>query len=141
MSWRVGSELSHAQLVAAIAAADAGVGNARLRTYTSDRPATLGGAVDAPQAVIVLAKPCGTVVDGVLVLHALDDAGAMVATTGLPRWGEWVAASGVVLTDGTVTDMAHDGDIRLAGGETPAGETSPMLYAGGLVLLGETSLS
>ena len=37
--------------------------------------------------------------------------------------------------------MAHDGDIRLAGGETPAGETSPMLYAGGLVLLGETSLT
>ena len=141
MTWRVGPELSHAQLVASIAAADTGAGNARLRTYTSARPDTLGGAVDAPQSVIVLAKPCGTVVDGVLVLHALDADGAMVATTGMPRWGEWVSAGGVVLTDGTVTDMAHDGDIRLAGAETPDGETSPLLFAGGLVLLGDTALT
>ena len=140
-TWRVGPETSLAQLAATIVLADTGAGNARVRLYTSDRPAELGGAADTPQAEIVLAKPCATIVDGVLVLHPLDGDGAMVASTGMPRWGEWVSAGGVVLTDGTVTDMAHGGDIRLAGAETPDGETSPLLYAGGLVLLGATSLS
>ena len=140
-TWRVGPETSLAQLAATIVFADTGAGNARVRIYTSVRPADLGGASDTPQAEIALAKPCATLVDGVLVLHPLDGDGAMVLSPGLPRWGEWVSAAGVIVTDGSVTDLEHDGDFRVAGGETPDGETSPLLYAGGLVLLGETSLS
>ena len=141
MTWRVGPETSLAQLAATIVLADTGVGNARVRLYTTDRPAALGGATDTPQAEIVLAKPCATIVEGFLVLHPLDGDGAMVLSPGLPRWGELVSAAGVIVTDGSVTDLDHDGDFRVAGGETPDGETSPLLYAGGLVLLGETSLS
>lgn len=140
-TWRIGPETSLAQLAATIVLADTGVGNARVRLYTTDRPDDLGGATDTPQSEIVLAKPCATLVGGVMVLHPLNGDGAMVLLTGLPRWGELVSAAGVIVTDGSVTDLDGDGDFRVAGGETPEGETSPLLYAGGLVLLGETSLS
>ena len=38
-------------------------------------------------------------------------------------------------------EPANGGGWQLEGGETPAGETSPLLYAGGLVQLGATALS
>lgn len=141
MDWEIGPELALAQLLAAITRADQGAGNSRVRVYTTDRPATLADAhSDIPQAEIVLAKPCASIVAGVLVMHPLDDA-SMVMHTGLPRWGDWVAASGAVLARADVTDMAHGGGWRLAGGETPDGETSPLLRAGGLVQLGATALT
>ncbi len=141
MTWRIGSALSQAQLQATLTLADTGAGNARVRLYTTDRPATLGSHSDTPQADVVLAKPCGAIVGGVLVLYPLDAAGTLVMAAGLPRWGEWVSANGAVLLDGTVTDMDNGGDIRVEGAQTPAGETSPMFYAGGLVQLGTTALT
>ena len=38
---------------------------------------------------------------------------------------------------GNVTDDAHDGFFRIAGATTAAGETSPTLYQGGRVMLGD----
>ncbi len=140
--WEIGAALSQAQLQATITAADAGSGNSRIRIYNTARPVTIGTAhADAPQAEIVLAKPCASIVDGLLVIHPADEAGAMVLQQGLPRWGDWISAAGVVLARGDVTDMAHDGCWRVMGGQTPTGETSPLLYAGGLVVLGSTTLS
>lgn len=140
-TWEVGAVLALAQLQATITRADAGAGSARVRTYTTDRPVSIDTAhADTPQAEIVLAKPCASIVDGVLVMHPLDDA-TMVMLTGLPRWADWIAADGSVLARADVTDMDHDGGWRLLGGETPAGETSPLLRAGGLVQLGATALT
>ena len=139
--WEVGGALALAQLQATIARADLGGGNARVRTYTTARPPTIDTPhTDTPQAVIVLAKPCASIVGGLLVMHPLEDA-TMVMSTGLPRWGEWVAADGAVLARAYVTDMDHGGGFRLLGAETPAGETSPLLLAGGLVQLGVTALT
>ncbi|AVS75636.1 hypothetical protein [Paracidovorax cattleyae] len=140
MSWEVGPELSLAQLLATIARADQGSGFARVRVYTSDRPASISAHSEIPQVEIVLAKPCASVVGGVLVMHPAEDA-SMVMQTGIPRWGDLVAASGAILARADVTDTEHDGGWRLVAGETPAGETSPLLRAGGLVQLGATALS
>lgn len=140
--WEVSAVGVLAQLQAMIVRADAGAGSSRLAIYTTDRPAAITDAhADTPQAVVVLAEPCGAIVSGALVLYPADIAGSMVVSAGMPRWAEWIAADGQVLTRCYVTDMDHGGGIRLIGGTTPGGETSPMLYPGGLVLLGLVALT
>lgn len=141
-TWRVGPATALAQLQATISVADSGTGPAKVRIYTTARPAGIGGAAGAiPQAEVVLAKPCATLENGALVLHPASANGAMVMTTGIPRWAEWVSGAGDVVADGSVTDMDNWGDFRLVGGVTPAGEISPLLQAGGLVVLGATTLT
>ena len=53
----------------------------------------------------------------------------------------WVNGAGALVTEGRVTDDANGGDFQVTGGTTPPGETSPLLQAGGLVVLGATSLT
>lgn len=139
MSWRIGSALQLVQMQATLARADQGAGNSRVRLYTTPRPAVLGAHADTPQSEIVLADPCGAIVGGELSLA--PSAAGMVMHTGLPRWGEWIAADGSLLADGSVTDMDGDGDFQVTGGATPEGESSPLLYAGGLVVLVSTHLA
>lgn len=140
--WETSAALVAAQLQASLARADQGAAPSSVRLYTTTRPATIADAhADTPQAVINLAKPCGALVDGALVWYPADPAGAMVAHQGLPRWAEWVAGDGVVLTRCDVTDMDGGGGLRVTGGTTPAGETSPMLYPGGLVQIGLVALT
>lgn len=138
--WEIGPETALAQLQATAQRADAGTGNARVRIYTQ-RPESLQGPRGPVQAEVVLARPSATVVGGVLVLHTLDAAGAMVMMQGIPRWADWLAGDGALIAGADVTDAEHDGPWRIVGGNTPEGEASPMLYAGSLVQLGETSLS
>lgn len=141
-TFRVGPVLSLAQLEAAIATADIGPGPSKIQLYTTARHADLDGAAgDLPQAEVVLAVPCATIVDGALVLHVANPDGTLVMSTGLPRWGLWVNGAGAIVAEGSVTDEANGGDFWVAGGVTPPGETSPLLQAGGLVLLGATSLT
>lgn len=140
--WEIGAALALAQLQAAITTADAGAGRSRVRIYVTQRPETIDTPhADTPQAEIELAKPCASIVDGFLVMHPADAAGALVMQQGLPRWGDWISAGGAVLVRGDVTDLSHGGRWRVTGGQTPEGETSPLLYAGGLVQLGATALS
>ena len=140
--WEISPALALAQLQASLTRADAGAGPAKLRLFTTPRPSSiLTVHTDTPQAEIRLAKPCGALVDGTLVLFPAEPAGAMVAAQGMPRWADWVAGDGLVLTHCDVTDLAHDGGIRVTGGATPEGETSPMLYPGGLVQLSLVALT
>lgn len=140
--WDISAAAVLAQLQGMLARADTGAGSSRLALYTTAPPALISDAhADTPQAEIVLAKPCGAIVGGALVLHVADPAGAMVMAQGLPRWAEWFAADGVLLARCDVTDMDHGGGIRIVGGATPEGETSPMLYPGGLVQLGLVALT
>ena len=99
------------------------------------------GSSETPQAEVVLAVPCASIVGGALVLHVANPDGTLVMTTGLPRWGLWVNGAGAIVAEGSVTDEANGGDFWVAGGTTPLGETSPLLQAGGLVVLGTTSLT
>ena len=141
-TWRVGPVTALAQLHATIDAADTGPGPSKIQLYTTARHTELDGAAgDLPQAEVVLAVPCASIVDGALVLHVANPGGALVMTTGLPRWGLWVNGAGLIVAEGSVTDESNGGDFQVAGGATPPGETSPLLQAGGLVLLGATSLT
>ena len=140
--WEISPELALAQLAATVVRADAGAGRARLALYSTERPASIKAShADTAQAVIELAKPCGAIVGGQLVLYVADTSGAMVMASGIPRWAEWIAGDGVVLTRCYVTDMASGGGIRVIGGATSAGDNSPMLYDGGKVLLGLVALT
>ncbi len=139
--WEIGPALAVAYLHAALARADTGTAASRLRLYSSTRPATvLDAHADTPQAEVVLAQPCGAVIDGALVLYPASGSGAMVQAGGMPRWAEWLAGDGALLARCWVTDMEHGGGIRVTGAKTPDGETSPMLYVGGLVQLGPVAL-
>lgn len=140
--WEISAVTALAQLAAIVVRADVGPANARLALYTTTRPTLITDIhADAAQAQIVLAKPCGAIVDGALILHVRDLAGALVQFNGQPRWAEWIAADGAVLTRCDVSDMDSGGGIRIIGGTTPEGQTSPMLYAGGLVQLGLVALT
>ena len=140
--WEVGPEAAAAQLAATITRADQGAGFARVRIYSTAQPASVTvPRTDAPQAELVLLKPCAAIVGGVLVFAPRDVEGTLVLSTGLPRWADWVAADGAIVATSNCTDTSNGGGWQLAGGDTPPGETSPLLYAGGLVQLGATALT
>lgn len=144
MTWTLSPAAATAQLQATMTFADTGApgsGAARLQLFASTQPAPGAAPASTPQAEIVLATPCGTITAGVWSLTPADSAGALVLTTGIPRWARWLAANGDWVADGTVTDAAGTGDIRIGGGQTPEGETGPLLLAGGLALLGASALT
>lgn len=136
----IGPELALAQLAATLVFADAGALPSRILLYTDPAVATGAAPVEAPLAEITLAKPCATLVAGNLTLHPADASGAMVLIAGVPRAARWLSGDGKLATAGTVTDMDHTGDFRIGGAPTAPGDTSPALYAGGLVLLGAVVL-
>lgn len=117
--------------------ADDGAGHSHIVLYTAS-----GGT---PLAVRQLAKPCGTLreADGRILLIADATATDLVVATGGATWGEWVAADGVVLAAGPVTDASGmasgvGGTLVDTGGIGPwvlAGTQGTQLYAGGTVLL------
>lgn len=138
--WRISSVLNRAQLQGTLDRLDEGSGNAVVRLYATARPADLGTPA-APMAEIPLARPCGQItVDGLLDLTPATAEGVMVLQSGIPRWGELVAADGAVMADGGVTDADHGGCFQVAGGKTAEGDDSPMFYAGGLITLSGTAL-
>lgn len=141
MTWRISSAMAAAQLQATLDRANAGAGNSRVQLFATTLPPLIGQGTDTPMAEVILAKPCGAIIDGALTLYPLDANGSVVAADGIPRWAQWLAADGAVLADGTVTDASSGGDFQVAGGTTPPGDNSPALYAGGLVQLGATALT
>lgn len=141
MSWDISQAVADVQLQATMVFADTGAGSARLQLFTSAKPDPGEPAGTAAQVEIVLAKPSGTITGGVWSLTPAEPGGALVLATGIPRWGRWISASGAWVADGTVSDLAGTAAIRIGGGATPEGETAPMLYAGGLALLGTTAFT
>ena len=140
--WVIGPALSLAQLQATLARLGTAPGPATVRLYATPLPDAaepLALPTDA-LATIPLASPPGSIVAGVLKLVQAEG-GAMVQAAGIPRWGLLVAGDGEPLARGDVSDADHDGAIRIAGGATAPGDTSPALYAGGLVALAETFLT
>ena len=138
--WRISAALARAQLQATLTRLDAGTGNAVVRLYATARSSGVGLG-GSPMAEIKLAKPSGQITaEGLLDLKPATADGVMVLQSGVPRWGDLVAADGVVLADGGVTDADHGGCFQVAGGKTAEGDDSPMFYAGGLVTLSGTAL-
>lgn len=132
--------LTLAQLAASIARADEGGSPARIEIYTTARPAGGASAGGAAQIVFELQKPCAEIAGGVMSWLTATPS-TLVLANGIPRWGRWIAGDGVVLMDADATDPDHGGFFQIAGGTTAGGETSPTLYAGGLVILGAVALT
>lgn len=141
MEWELSASAELAQLQATMAYADAGPGASRLQVFTNTRPAAGAAAGASPQFEIVLTKPCGTIAGGVWTLTPADAGGSLVMVNGIPRWVRWLTAGGAWVADGDVTDVDHGGAVRIAGGATPPGDLSPMLYAGGLAVLVSSSFT
>ena len=133
----VGPEHALAQIAASLAFADAGTLPSSILLYAESAVATGAAPTTSALAEITLAKPCGTLAAGVLTLNVADPEGTLVLLQGIPRGARWISGEGKLVTAGTVTDLANAGDFRVAGGTTAPGDDSPMLYAGGLVLLGD----
>lgn len=112
---------------ASIDLADAEAGNATLKLYTEE-----GGTL---LAVRTLAKPCGTITaEGRISLQPAAEPD-LVATTGIPTWGEWCDGAGTPIWGAAVTGADGAGPFKLAG-------TAPNLtiYAGGIVALAAPAL-
>ena len=137
MSFELSTDLTLAQLQTTIAFADDAPGKSVVKLYAEAAPES----GDTPLAVITLAKPCGVIAGGSFDLIADDPLGSLVTTGGVPHGARWEKSDGTLVARGSVTDAANGGDFTVSGGETPVGETSPHLYAGGLVILGEVTLS
>lgn len=124
------TEHNDARLEGTRAFLDNGSGNAELRIYGGTRRATPYDSPGTPLLVAIpLNKPCGTVVDNVLVLQALDDYEPLVENTGTATWGAFVTAAGTPAGDcnvATVDDDEADASVRL---------DQLTLYEGGTVAL------
>ena len=141
MSWEISPAVVGVQLDATMGLANSGSGHSVLLLFTSLKPAPGASAGASPQVVIELANPCAEKVGAVWKLLPREAGGSIVLETGAPLWGRWLSASGEWMGDATVTDPAGTGGIKVSGGATAPGATSPTLYAGGLALLGEVSFA
>lgn len=123
-------------LQALVAYADSGSGAARVQVYATARPTTAGDAPGGTAiATLVLTKPSGTVVDGVLSLTQASAVGDLIAANGAAVWARWETSAGDPVADGDVTDMAGDGPFKLAGAD------GVNLNAGGRAILGAVALT
>ena len=86
-------------------------------------------------AVVVLAVPCGEIVDGALVLAQADPEGDLIAATGTAATALWYSYDNVLLASGVVTDESGEGPFKLAG------SAGTLLLAGGRAILGVTELT
>lgn len=126
--------VNEARLRGLLAYLDTGAGNARLLVYADAQRPDFGEPSALPVLVdLPLAKPCGTVADGVLQLHMRDAGGAMIQASGVGTWARLVTAADALAMDLDVSDDAEGapGQIQIPGGT--------QLYAGGYMTLAPTS--
>jgi len=123
------------RLAGSIAFADSAPTPSKIQFYIAEHP-TLGGTpAEVPPLEIVLAVPCGAVINHVLVLDQASSTGDLIMATATVVWARWVSGDGALVADGTVTDSAGNGDFKLAG------TAGTMLYAGARAILGTSTLT
>ena len=135
MTLAISAAHNAARLQGTLAFADTGVQNSRILLYATARPVTGGDALAAPLVEITLAKPCGVIDAGVLTLLQADAGGDLIIETGTALWARWVNGDEMHVADGSVSDVAGDGDFKVSG------TAGTMLYAGARALLGISTLS
>ncbi len=121
----ISTEHNNARLVATGAFADTGPGPSSIALYD---------AAQVLLATIILAKPCGTVVDDELRLIQASATGDLIGASGLAASGVWYSGSGAVVAEGAVTDSSGAGPFVLGGA------AGTQLYAGGRAILGNTAV-
>lgn len=109
---------------------DTGTGNAALRIYGSTRAPSINTAPGSAMLVeIGLTKPCGTIVNGALVLTQLAD--GLIANTGTGTWARAVNGNG---------DAAFDLDAGQGAGAWEVQLVQANLLAGGSARIVSVSL-
>ena len=83
-------------------------------------------------ATLTLTRPCGTILEAGYLQLTQAQAGQMIMATGQVVRGVWSTSDGRLIARGDVTDEGGNGAFRLLG------SSGTQLYAGGLVILGET---
>ena len=83
-------------------------------------------------AALTLTRPCGTITEAGYLQLTQALAGEMILASGIAVRGVWSTSDGRLVGQGDVTDESGAGVFRLLG------SSGTQLYAGGLVILGET---
>lgn len=130
MTLAISTPHNAARLEGTRAFADTGAANSQIALYATTQPAVGDPPGGTPVATIILAKPCGLVSGSQMGLHQNDLSGDLIDVTGTVLWARWVNGDGALVADGTVSDNAGTGDLKLSG------TAGTLLYAGGRVLLG-----
>lgn len=115
-----------ARLEATVAFADTGANPSRIEFY------------DASEQLLVsvpLAKPCGAVAGGVLVLIAADPTGTLITADGIATHAAWFSGNNTLVAAGSVSDATGDGPFILQG------TSGTQLYAGGRAVMGDTEIT
>lgn len=105
---------------------DTGAGNATIQIYGTARPAAGAAAGAAPLVTVVLAKPCGTVDNGLLVLASQDPAGDLITTSGTATWARFVNGAGTWAFDADVSVEGGAGEVQFPGTTLFAGGRAPL---------------
>lgn len=121
----IGIEHRNARLEGTRAFLDAGPAAACLQIFGNDRPAFGQDAGTAPLAVLVLAKPSGVTIDGVLTLAAPDE--ALILVEGVARWARLLTGAGVIAADCNVSLSTGTAPVRLSRLELHRGGTTRLL--------------
>ena len=130
MTITISAEHHAARLEGTRAFLDEGASPARVRIYGGTRPAT---PTDPPASAMLvevrLTKPCGSVIDGHLLLTPQEN--ALIARTGVATWARIVNGAEITAMDLDCSGLGGTGDIRLA---------QTQLYAGGYAQMASATL-
>lgn len=110
---------------------DTGVGNATIRVFSTTRPAGGEAPGGDPLLVIVLAKPCGVIASGSLVLTPNDSAGELIAASGEAVWARFANGD---------DEWAFDADVSAEGGAGEVQFPATYLFAGGRAPLSPSAI-
>ncbi len=117
---------NEARLAATVAFADAGANPSKIEFF--DAAATL-------LVTVILTKPCGVVLDNVLLLTQAAPAGDLILVEGAAVSAMWLNGAGAPVGSGAVTDESGEGPFVLQGAD------GTQLYAGGRAILGVTEIT
>lgn len=131
MTMTISTEHHAARLEGTRAFLDEGSSPARVRIYGGIRPAA---PADTPASAMLvevrLTKPCGSVIDGQLLLTPQEN--ALIARTGVATWARIVNGAEITAMDLDCSALDGTGDIRLA---------QTQLYAGGYAQMASATLA
>lgn len=101
---------------------NAGPGHAAIQLFGTPEVAPGDEPGAAPLVTVLLARPVGEIVAGVLVLKQEDLTGDLIASTGTAVWARFLNGDGA---------WAMDTDVSLEGGDGAVQLPTLLLYAGG----------
>ena len=131
MTITISAEHHAARLEGTRAFLDVGASPARVRIYGGTRPATPADIPSSAMLVEVrLTKPCGSVIDGQLLLTPQES--ALIARTGVATWARIVNGAEITAMDLDCSGLDGTAEIRLA---------QTQLYAGGYAQMASATLA